>query len=171
MEKITKEIITRESIQKELRLLNRASIRHTLMLLVPYLLIMIPLVLFCAVEAVSSVENLFLKMLFGVVFGLTALLPMLALICMTYTAFTASHLLERGAFDVATYEVSYKSEEYINHRCVERLYFAGLKKPLAVGHTVYQLTSPGDLFYLVTYQTGKPSVKLIYAAKMYEYRG
>ena len=167
--KMTKEIITRESIGQELRALNRKSVRLELMLLIPALLILPPLVLFLAAEILSSVASLLLRVLFGTAFGALAVFPALVLIYMLCTAYTNTRLLARGAFDVEAYEVSYKSEEYVNRRCVERVYFVGLKKPLEVGHTTYQLTSAGDVFYLVTYRTKKPSVKLAYAAKMYEY--
>lgn len=167
--KTTKEIITRESIGQELRALNRKSVRHELMLLIPALLIFSPLVLFLVTEIMSSVESLLLRVLFGTAFGALAVFPVSALIYMLCTTYANARLLARGEFDVATYEVSYKSEEYINRRYVERVYFVGLKKPLEVGHTTYQLTSAGDVFYLVTYRSKKPSVKLMYAAKRYEY--
>ena len=168
--KTTKEIITRESVGQELRALNRKSVRHELMLLVPCLLIWLPLVLFLAAEILSSVASLLLRVLLGIALCALAAFPVLVLIYMLCTAYTNTRLLARGAFDVEAYEVSYKSEEYINRRyVVERVYFVGLKKPLEVGHTTYQLTSAGDIFYLVTYRTKKPSVKLMYAAKMYEY--
>ena len=168
--KTTKEIITRESIGQELRALNRKSVRIELMLLIPALLIFSPLVLFLTAEILSSVESLLLRVLFGAAFGALAVFPVSVLIYMLCTTCANARLLARGEFDVATYEVSYKSEEYINRRyVVERVYFVGLKKPLEVGHTTYQLTSAGDVFYLVTYRSKKPSVKLMYAAKRYEY--
>ena len=168
--KTTKEIITRESIGEELRALNRKSVRIELMLLIPALLIFSPIVLFLVTEIMSSVENLLLRVLFGTAFGALAVFPVSVLIYMLCTTYANARLLARGEFDVATYEVSYKSEEYINRRyVVERMYFVGLKKPLEVGHTTYQLTSAGDVFYLVTYRSKKPSVKLMYAAKRYEY--
>ena len=63
--KTTKEIITRELIGEELRALNRKSVRHELMLLIPALLIFSPLVLFLATETLSSVESLLLRVLFA----------------------------------------------------------------------------------------------------------
>ena len=56
----------------------------------------------------------------------------------------------------------------VSKHIVEFLHFEGFKK-IVVDHTIFQLTSRGDEFYIIRYQN-KKAIKLLYPVKMYEYR-
>ena len=66
-------------------------------------------------------------------------------------------------------------KKYIKENYIEEVQFKSKQasfsdfKDFAVGHTIYQLSSSGDEFYIVHYPP-KNSIKLLYPLKMYEYK-
>lgn len=169
MEKQTKQIITKDGIEKELRFYNKANIRSTLVLYGILSLLLIPIAVLLIFEIRSLTDSLLWEIVFCTFFSLLVISPLALGFSSLYRGLAERKLINQGAFDVLTREVSYKSEEYIRRRCVEQLHFVGFQA-VEAGHTIFQLTSEGDTFYLVVYRTEKPAIKLFYPAKIYEYR-
>ena len=169
MEKTTKEIITREFIENELRFLNRASIRAGLALTASTALISIPITAMLLWFAVSSHVILGFKIFLCIFSILVGCSPMLPGVLFWIRTLSQVRLLGQGAYDVSLQELSYKCEKYVRRHYKEVLCFSGFED-VEVGHTAYQLASAGDAYYLVTYRTRRKETQLLYAAKMYEYR-
>ncbi len=171
MEKETKNILTRESLAKELRSDNTVKIRHSLVLLSVFSVICLPLAFGFVYMILSSYKNIVFAILLSIFIGGWSLYPFLLGLFGLFRGFWERSLLEKGAFEVTVRSVSEKTEKrrppYYRYRLVEVLCFSGFK-PIQVKHTVYQLASLQDKYYLVHYQ-GKNKIKLLYPLKTHEY--
>lgn len=168
MEKQTKNIITREWIEKELRFYNTADIRSTLVVCGALSLIFVPLT-FGAVYGIFLLSvNILLKLLFSLLTGAITSAPIWMNLLTLRGAFAERKMLQHGDFDIVTREVLYKSEKPYRRHIEEFLHFAGFKG-IMVGHTTFQLASKGDEFYIVHYKT-KNAISLLYSVKLYEYQ-
>ena len=167
MEKQTKNIITRASIESDLRWINTGDIRSTIFLCVMLGVFCIPCsmaMLFAAVPNVPMISLQVICVILGLLFLLPVVLNGIAL---------AKHLKRRrqianGEFEIKAVELSYKEERPYQRSTAEYLNFSGFERYM-VGHTTYQLVSSDDLFYLV-YFKGSNVIELAFAAKLYEYQ-
>ena len=168
MEKQTKNIITREFIEKELRFYNGADIKSAVVLLGVLSLLFVPITIGTAHVILSLVKNIALKIaLLIVVCGLTSA-PIWLNLSGLFVSISNRKLLARGEFDIVTRDVQYKSEKMVHRHMEEYLHFQDFGAVWA-GHTTYQITSNGDVFYIVHYKT-KNKAEMIYSTKMYEYK-
>lgn len=115
-----------------------------------------------------SVENTLLKIVCSVIAGGITSAPIWIILIVLRNAFAERKMLQRGEFDIVTREVLYKSERIVHRHIKEFLHFKDFQG-VPVSHTVYQLASVGDTFYIIHYKT-KKHIKLLYSAKMYEYK-
>ena len=165
-QKITKEIITRESIKHKLLLQEQGSFRIFLICYAMLLLASVPMsILFFF----SPSKDLFPRVVFGILWILILVTLFLAL----WGGFQTRKKIKAGAFDVVIAKLSYKSEEPLyryNRRSTytECFHFVGFKRVTSVPHTTYQLADAGEDFYIVT--LGRGEVALYYAAERYEFK-
>ena len=166
MENQTKNIITREMIERELWFYNKATVKTLLVTCVPASLFMIPLSIILASVTLSDIYNIVAKIFFALFFCALGTFPIwLNLIVLRETLSQRKKLL-RGEFDIVTRELLYKDEELVNRNIREYLHFSGFNG-ITVGHTTYQLASEGDTFYIVHYKASK-NIQLLYPAKSYK---
>lgn len=168
MNKQTKNIISREWVAKELLFYNTADIRYALVLCGVFSLFFLPLTVLLIYSICSSYENVALEIFFSVILGTISSAPIWINILSLRKSFAERKMLKRGEFDVVTREVTDKSEKLIHRHLEEFLCFNDFKET-TVDHTVFQLASVGDEFYIVHYKT-KNTIKLLYPAKIYEYK-
>ena len=167
MEKQTKNIITRASIESDLRWINTGDIRLTTVLCVILGIVFIPCsmaVIFTLTPIIPMISLQVICVILGLLFLLPVVLNGIAL---------AKHLKRRkqianGAFEIKAVELSYKEERPYQRSTAEYLNFSGFERYM-VGHTTYQLVSSDDLFYMV-YFKGSNVIELAFAAKLYEYQ-
>ena len=168
MEKQTKNILTREGIEKELRFDNTASIRALLVLCAVFSPFLLLLTFWVVGPGAPQMKSLVLKIVWCVFMGAFTSSPIWILLLGLRRFLVERKWLGRGEFDVVTREMSYKSEKQVHRHIEERLHFPDFDA-ISVGHTLYQLASQEDVFYIVHYKT-KKEIKLLYPAKMYEYK-
>ena len=168
MKKETKNIITREFIEKELRFFNTAETRSTVALCCSLSLILWPLTIGAIYILCAFFESIWLRLLLSVL--VTAIINAALLINFwkLRNLRKLKKALDRGEFDIVTRKVITKSERMDSHSTNEFLHFNDLKE-VAVGHTVFQLACEGDEFYIVYYKN-QDSIELLYPAAMYEYK-
>ena len=166
MEKQTKNIITRDFIEKELRFYNTADIKSRLVLCSIFTVILLPITITSIYMISGAFDNTLAEIILSIVIGGIISSPIWGLLLVIISALYERRMLARGDFDIVTREVSYKSEELVHRHLEECLHFRGFNK-ISVGHTTFQLASAGDTFYIVHYKA-KKDIKLLYAAKMYE---
>ena len=166
MKKQTKNIITREWIEKELRFYNTADIKSRLVLCGVFTVILLPITIALIYGILLSLDNVLVKIVLSIFMGAITSSPIWLSFLLIQNAFCERKMLARGNFDIVTCDVSYKSEEMVHRHMEEYLHFSGFNK-ISVGHTTFQLTSAGDTFYIVHYKD-KKDIKLLYSAKMYE---
>lgn len=169
MEKMTKNVITREFIEKELRFYNTADIRSTLVLCGGLSLFFVPLTIGAVYGLFALLENVYLKILLSVLVGGLTSAPIWINLLPLKTSLREQKLLQNGDFDIVVCEVQYKDEKLVYRHTEKILHFNGFKE-VSVGNVNYDLVSQGDEFYIVHYK-GKTNVELLYATKMYEYKG
>ncbi len=168
MNKQTKNVISREWVERELRFYNTADIRYTLVLSIAFTPFFVLFAVLSAYSVCSSIENILLKIVLSIIAcGITSS-PIWFILFVLRNAFAERKMLQRGEFDIVTREVLYKSEKAVNRHIVELLHFQDFKE-ISVSHTIFQLSSVGDTFYIIHYKT-KNVIKLLYSAKMYEYK-
>lgn len=167
MEKQTKNIITRELIEKELRFYNTADIKSALVMLGPVSLFFLPITVGFMYGILSSIkiENILFKVVLALLVGSITSSPIWLYLVSLRTALAERRLLLRGEFDVVVREVLYKSEKIVHRHTEEFLHFNDFKE-ISVDHTTFQLASQGDIFYIVHYKS-KNYIKLLYSDKMY----
>ena len=165
MEKQTKNEITREFIEKELRFYNTADIRSILVLCGVLSLFFVPLTIGVVYGFFALLENVYLKILLSVLVGGLTSAPVWINLLSLKTSLTERKLLQNGDFDIAVCEVQYKDEKSVYRHTEKFLHFVGFKE-VSVGNVDYDLTSQGDKFYLIHYK-GLTDIKFIYSLKMY----
>ena len=167
MEKQTKNTITREHIEKELRFYNTADIKSSLVLCGVFTLMLFMCFGFlCAV--LSMIEERLFKSLLILLFCGVLSIPLWYYLFVILKALSKQKMVKRGDFDIVTREVLYKREKPVQRHTEEFLYFQDFKEA-SVGHTTYQLASQGDLFYIVHYKSSS-HIELLYSHNMYEYK-
>ena len=166
MEKQTKNIITREWIEKELRFYNSADIKSRLVLCGVFTVILLPITIALIYGILLSLDNVLVKIVLSIFMGAITSSPIWLFFILIQNALCERKMLARGDFDIVTRDVSCKSEEIVHRHIEEYLHFSGFNK-MSVGHTTFQLTSAEDTFYIVHYKD-KKDIKLLYSAKMYE---
>ena len=166
MKKQTKNIITREWIEKELRFYNTADIKSRLVLCGVFTVILLPITIALIYGILLSLDNVLVKIVLSIFIGGIVSSPIWLFFLLTREALCERKMLARGDFDIVTRDVSYKSEEIVHRHIEEFLHFCEFDK-ISVGHTTFQLASVGDEFYIVHYK-GKKDIKLFYSAKMYD---
>ncbi len=165
----TKERITRNSIVQALWRTNAADIKAALFSFgyCAFFGTVIALILGFAVRQAHF------PLILQILLVLVPFVPTVALLRLIYTVLTERKLLQAGAFDIIECPLSDKEEKYRRrykrYEHVRYFYFDNFP-PCEVGDTAYQLASVGDRYFLVLYRSKKPYVKLLYAAKMYDYR-
>lgn len=167
MEKQTKNVITREWVEKELRFYNTADIKSTLTLCGALSLLFVPLTALLIFGTVSLFENVWLKVLLSVLVGIIMSAPVWINLLSLRLSLEERKLLLSGDFDIITCEVLYKSEKTSQRHSDYLLHFEGFGDT-SVTRTQYELASSGDEFYIVYYKA-QNKVKQLYSAKMYEF--
>ena len=167
VEKQTKNIITREWVEKELRFYNTADIKAMLVLCGALSLVLIPFTVGFVYAICVFVPNVALKIILSVLIGALSTAPVWINLLGLRGALSERKLLRRGEFDIAVRTVTRKSEKPVYRHVEEFLHFDDFEE-ISFGHTKFQLASHGDEFYIVHYKTRK-TIKLLYSAKMYEY--
>ena len=162
-----KELITRETIKKELLFECQAQIRSGLPLIPLWLLLAFTV---GGVALLSPPEQLFLTIIIHALVHL----PLFLFLGLVFDSLAKQKRIKQGGFTVTPCELSYKSEEYRRgYRgkpdYTECFHFKGFRRVEDVPHTTYQLADAGETFYLVTY-SGSTRVQLFYAAERYEFR-
>ena len=165
----TKNIITRETIEKELKFLNKAEIRLFLILAVVITVICVPLSTLPIRIFYSDVRKTILLGICCFLGFLVFLLPIFLILIDLLKAINEAHLLKKVDWFVDIDEVRYKTEEAEHKRTIKVLYFYRYERVVS-NRVEFQLTSQDDAFYLVIYKKKKPSVVLHYSQKMYEYQ-
>ena len=167
----TKNVLTRESLAKELRVLNAADIRGAwtqFCIAAPFLL----LTLFLSGYGFKGTRypiGTTLIASIAVVISLWAFYLLIREICLAYAE---RKKLAAGEFRLTHRTLFSKREKFVYRRSashVEELFSFEEFGEVVVGHTEYQLASPGDEYYIVSYPNEK-RMKLFYSCKRYEYR-
>lgn len=167
MEKETKNIITRSSVEKELRSCNTANLRISLILnsvlLPPYILLIVGIVygiFMCINDLILDIIISAVLVVGLAIFPFNILRPLGFII-------SEKRLLDRGEFDIITADVIEKRKKTVSRHEAKILVFAGFEG-VAVSSTTYDLCSVRDEFYIVYYR-GKNTISLLYPTKMYKY--
>lgn len=168
MEKQTKNVITRDFIEKELRFYNTADIRSTLVLCGGLSLFFVPLTIGAVYGFFALLENVYLKILLSVLVGGLTSAPIWINLLSLKTSLTERKLLRNGDFEIAVCEVQYKDEKLVHRHTEKFLHFVGFKE-ISVGNADYDLSSQGGEFYIVHYK-GCADIKLLFSLKMYEFK-
>ena len=108
MQKQTKNVITREFIEKELRFYNTADIRSTLVLCGALSLIFVPLTIGAVYGFFALLENVCLKILLSVLVGGLTSAPIWINLLSLKMSLREQKLLQNGDFDIVVCEVQYK---------------------------------------------------------------
>ena len=170
MEKVKKNIITRESIAKDLAANLKGDFAMSLFLSILLSVIFIPMIIGCFYalfwevdDVIFAVAKIVVCLIFIVCFSLPIILNIIPLV----SAIIKKRKLKRGEFDVIVRELSYKREVYVRKSLEQRFVFAQYGE-VAVGSTAYQLSSSEDEFYLVVF-SGKKNIEALYPLKTFEF--
>ena len=168
MPKETKNTITREWVEGELRFQNSAAIRFALVLCGGFALVFLPLTIGIIYAIFKHIDRLPLEIILSVIIGGITSAPVWCMIFSLRQAFAEKKMLDRGEFEIVTRDVLYKEEKVVK-RHEEKFLVFGDFESVRVNQTVYDLASQGDEFYIVHY-TNKPRVCLLYSFKTHEYK-
>ena len=172
MEKQTKNIITREWVEKELRFYNRAGIRSNLRLLLILSPIFLPITVCFIIQYVKLFDFSGIFALIGILIAFWLSIGIWMPLCLLIGHLFEKRLLDRGNFEITESWLSEKAERRVirefDRRTERQLSFPGFKWVKASSHVIYELATPGDKYYLIHYKN-KKKVKFCYPAEMYEY--
>lgn len=168
MQKQTKNELTRELLEKELRFYNTADIRSTLLWGGILALFFVPITIGFVRWIPSQVNSAFLAAVLCIAGGVLASYPVWVYVLSLARSLRERKMLSGGDFDVTVRALSYKSEKMVNQHLREYLHFEGFKA-ISVPHVMFQMASVDDEYYIVYYRT-KNIIKLLYPTKIYEYK-
>lgn len=162
MGKQTRNIITREKIEKDLLFDNTASIKHTAVCLAAVVFAFGGIGLFML--ALSYEAAIF-------TFAIAGIITCVFLV-MFHRIFIERKHLKNGDVEIIIRPLLYKDEKLIrsgrSHRLQEMFHFEGFDEVWA-NHTEYQLAAMDDEFYIVHYK-GSKKAQIVFPLKMYEYK-
>ena len=170
MKKQTKNIITREWVEKELRFYNSADLKVGIGIFAIAFFTCVPFSAFFIWLIVGSTDNLIFKIAGSVILGGMFIVPVIVAALAIPRAISERRKLIRGEFDIVAAEMSCKTEKAGRRQIYLFLHFPGFREK-QVDKTTYFHAEIGDEFYIVHYRTEKSNktIKLLYSAKMYEY--
>jgi hypothetical protein len=170
MEKQTKNIITREWIEKELWFYNTADLKVGIGIFAIVFLVCIPFAAFFIGLIITVSYNLFFRILVSVLIGVLFIIPVAATAGGIFITVSERKKLKAGEFDIVVREMSYKIERATRRETILLLKFPDFREK-RVDKTTYFHADIGDEFYIVHYRTNKAkkTAKLVYSFKMYEY--
>lgn len=172
MGKQTKNIITRESIEKKLRDDNRTSLKHTAFVFFATLLAcgtMSAIIIAFGFET----HNLWIEII-SAVFAAIASVPVWVMLSGFVKDLIEYKHLKNGDVEIVTRPLLYETEEtrYTRKTRIEytehKFHFEGFDAFL-VSSEQSKRFSRDDEFYLVYYK-GTPKIKLAYSLMLYEYK-
>ncbi len=170
MEKQTKNIITREWAEKELRFYNTANIRYTVVCLSVIILVCGGMIAFISPFIMDSYEKVWDKVIFAVAFGGIMTAPVWFVLPQLIRSIKERKWLKNGDFEIVTRPLLYKEDKLVRYKrsTQEVFHFEGFDEVWA-GHTDYQLAAMGDEFYIVHYK-GSKKAQMVFSLKMYQYK-
>jgi hypothetical protein len=177
VERESKQIITREWVENELRFYNTADIKYLTVNLFSLGLVLGLLIYLALLLGWSVTASLWLKIVPTCLLGGVYLIIMGSLLAQLIEHLMERRALKKGNFDVVVRQVQYKTEK-LDHRYAARHHHLRLEEYLVfdqfgaikVDHDEYSRTSAGDEFYMVVYYLPKPKVRLRYSKRSYQYR-
>ena len=171
MEKTTKNVITRESIAKNLEANLKGEFAMSLFFSILFSVIFIPMICGCFYALFLKVDDVILAVAKAVVCLIAIVcfsLPIILNVIPLVSALIKKRKLKMGRFDVVVKELSYKREVYRHKRGIERRFvFVGFKE-VEVTQNIYQFSSSDDKFYLVVFP-GKKNIEALYSLERDEF--
>lgn len=167
MENQTKNIITREFIQKELRFSNKADTSATVVLGFVLSLVFVPLTVCVVHIMINYIASKALGSFLAVLFGVPMSAPVIILFISLLGCLAERRRLSNGDFEILVLPLEYKREVFVHRHTENSLFFKDFKR-ISVDSTEYELASQGDKYYIVRYNN-KNIIELLYPLKMYEY--
>ena len=166
--KPTKNIITRASVEEELRFLNTADIRFIIAEIALFSLLLVPLtvLLLWSAFAFFSPSPIVIVISFLLVIALD--FPYFIEGRNLARRFTERKQIKKGEFEITRSQLSYKNEVQMRRHSEYRFYFSRFAH-YVVGKSRYELFEGGDEFYLVHYRKGDV-IQIIYPLKTHEYQ-
>ena len=167
MTKESKNVLSRETVKKDLTHLAKADLVQDIVLLAVMLLIFVPLA-FLSVYAAKFI------LILGVVLALVCAVPIVIFACRTVRDAITLRLIKNGGFSVEKDTVSQLSRGEIPRKysegrhTVDVIYFTKYGRYVSNGAT-FELSSVGDEFYLVILRAKKEKLVLAFNTKIYEY--
>lgn len=171
MEKQTKNIITREKIEKEFLFDNTAALKHTAVCLAA-------VILACGFMSACFLGLFFPTDLAGL--NIVILIFFLGVVCapvwgisviLIRTLIERKHLCN-GELEIVIRPLLYKDEKLVrsgrSHRMQEMFHFDGFEEVWA-NATHYQLCTMDDEFYIIHYK-GSKKAQAVLPLKLYEYQ-
>lgn len=170
MEKQTKNIISRQKIEKDLLFYNTASIKYAAVCLAAVILAFGSMIAFISPFFIDLYEKVWQKVIFVVVFGGVITAPVWFVLPQLIRSLMERKWLKNGDFEIATRHLLYKEDKPVRYKrsTQEVFHFEGFDEVWA-GHTDYQLASMGDEFYIVHYK-GSKKAQMVFSLKMYQYK-
>jgi len=162
MENQTKNVITREWVEKELRFYNTAGLKYAT---VGFAAVLLVFGVFSLFALAFSYEMAIVSCLFGCI-------PMVAILIVLIRHIKERKKLKNGELEIVIRPLLYKDEKLVrsgrNHKMQEMFHFDGFDEVWA-NHTEYQLAGMDDEFYIVHYK-GSKKAEMVFPLKMYEYK-
>ena len=174
MQKQTKNIITRKSIEEKLRSDNRASLKVSALAFFAAALVGILWVVFF-LPSFFEAPNFGFGVLFFL-FAIVGTVPAWVMLAGFAKALIEYKHLKNGDIEIVTRPLLYKSQKEVRIYCNKRtrwqtrsfFHFEGFDE-LWASPEMYQNFTWGDEFYIVYYK-GSKKVEKVFPLKMYEYR-
>ena len=174
MEKTTRNIITRKSIEEKLRSDNRASLKVSALAFFAAALVGILWVVFF-IPSFFKAPNFGFGVLFFL-FAIVGTVPAWVMLAGFAKALIEYKHLKNGDIEIVTRPLLYKSQKEVRIYCNKRtrwqtrsfFHFEGFDE-LWASPEMYQNFTWGDEFYIVYYK-GSKKVEKVFPLKMYEYR-
>ncbi len=158
---MAKNILSRETCKKDLKHLVKADLLSAAVLLVVVLLIFVPLIL-------MGIYVSKYVLAFGLVCVTVCAIPPIVFVYKLIHRMMMVRLVERDGFSIVTDTVSRlsKGEPEARHT-VNAIYFTRYGRYVP-SKTTFDLSSVGDVFYLVVLHTPKKTPSLVFHSAVYE---
>lgn len=170
---MTKNIITKETIAEELAGKNDRWIRARLAFsLGQAAFVVIIFLIICSIMLDVGNVSIWGWIVYFVMLLLCLFISVISILSV-FSAILQNKRLRNGAFVVVTDEVTYKEERDVWERrivYVEKIIHFYKYGDIVVDPTCYEMTSKGDIFYIVLSTPDSQIPQKYYPAKLYEYK-
>ena len=168
MAKETKNILTRQLVEKELRFYNKADIRSSALLIACLTPLFGGLAALMTVGVLGLIDHIGLRIFLLILILPTMTAPIWINLLSLISGLKEKRMLDKGEFEIVKKQLNHRSQRTEHRHIRYYFHFIGFEDR-QVDKSTYDMTAEDEGFYLV-HLTSKYYIKLFYPESRYDFK-